>query len=114
VLRRVEVEHEADQRPLEARPCSHVDGEARAGELGGAFEIQNPKRLAQFPVRLGGKVPRPLRRVREMRLYHYVVGLGFAGGYFIARKVGNAGEREAELLVELRGGLVEGFELVFE
>ncbi len=53
VLLGVHVEHEADERALEPRACAHVDGEARAGELGGAFEVENAEGFADFPVRLG-------------------------------------------------------------
>ena len=47
-------------------------------------------------------------------LYGLVVGLGCADGNFVAGEVGNAGQGQAQLLVEARGGLVELVELVFE
>jgi hypothetical protein len=52
----VQVEHEADERALQPRACAHVDGEARAAELGGAFEIEDAEGFAEFPVGLGGEV----------------------------------------------------------
>ena len=56
VLLGVQVEHEADQRPLQPRSRAHVDGEARPAQLGGAFEVENAERLADLPVRLGLEV----------------------------------------------------------
>ena len=44
----------------------------------------------------------------------FVVGFGDADGDFVAREIGDAGERLTQLLVELGGGLVELVEFVFE
>ena len=97
VLLGVHVEHEADQRALQPRPRAHVDGKARAGELGRAFEIENAEGFADLPVRLG-------REIEFLRLAPgfdgFVVGFGDADGHFVAGEVGNAGERQAQLLVE--------------
>ena len=107
----MQVEHEADEGALEARACAHVDGEARAAELGGAFEVEDAELLAEFPVRLWGEIE---VRLLAPGLDGDVVGFGCADGDFVAGEVGNAGEREAHLLVESGRGLVELVELVFE
>ena len=111
VLLGVHVEHEADERTLEARAGAHVDGKSRAAELGSAFQIENAELLAEFPVRLGGEV--------ELRLFAPgldgdVVFFGLADGDFVAGEVGDAGEREAHLLVERGRRLIQLVELLFE
>ena len=103
----MQVEHEADQSSLEPRARAHVNGEACAGELGGAFQIENAESLAQFPVGLGGEVPCAVSGVGEVGPDDDVVGFGLSCRHFVAREVGDAGEREAKLLVKLGGGLVE-------
>ena len=107
----MQVEHEVDQRPLQPRARAHVHGETRAGELGRAFEIENAERFADFPVRLGRR-----SRIAALApgLDGHVVGFGDADGNFVAGEVGNAGQRQAQLLVERGRGLVELVELVLE
>ena len=105
------VEHEADEGSFEAGTCAHVDGEARTAELGGALEVEDAELFAEFPVRFGSEI--------EVRLFAPgldgdVVFFGLAGGDFVARQVGDAGEGEAHLLVECGRGLVEFVELVFQ
>ena len=46
--------------------------------------------------------------------YGDVVGLREPGRHFVAREVGNARQREAQIVVELGRGLVELVQLVFE
>ncbi len=46
VLGGVEVEHEVDERAFEARALPIVDGEARAGDLGGAVEVEDAEGFA--------------------------------------------------------------------
>ena len=111
VLGGVQVEHEADEGALEAGACAHVDGEARAGELGGALEVENAEGFAELPVGLGGEVE---GGIFAPGFDGDVVGFGCAGGDFVAGEVGNAGERQAHLLVESGGGLVELVEAIFE
>ncbi len=65
VLLRVQVEHEADQRPLQPRPGAHVHRKARPAQLGRAFKVQDAKRFAQFPVRLGLKIERAASHPRS-------------------------------------------------
>ena len=107
----MQVEHEADQRAFQPRARAHVDGKTRAAELGGAFEVENAERFAEFPVGLGREVE---FGILAPGLDGDVVGFGDAGGHFVAGEVGHAGERQAQLLVEGGGGLVELVELVFE
>ena len=65
VLLRVQVEHEADQRPLQPRARAHVDGKPRAAQLGGAFQVENAQRFAKFPVRLRAQSRRSASRPRS-------------------------------------------------
>ena len=105
------VEHEADERAFEAGARAHVDGEARAAELGGTLQIQDAELFAKFPVRLGREI--------EVRLFAPglngdIVLFGLAGGNFVARQVGDAGKGEAHLLIERGSGFVEFVEVVFQ
>ena len=56
VRARVEVEHELDERPLEPGAGPEVGGEAGAGHLGAALEVEDAEIGPQVPVRLGGEV----------------------------------------------------------
>ena len=49
VLLRVQVQHEPDQRPLQARPRAHVHRKPRPAQLGRAFQVQNPQRSRRSP-----------------------------------------------------------------
>ena len=107
----MQVEHEADQRPLQPRPGAHVHRKPRPAQLGRAFQVEDPQRFAQLPVRLGLKVERTLL---APGLHRDVVGFGGADGHFIAGQVGNARQRKPHLLVESGRGLVQFVELVFQ
>ena len=50
--RAVQVQHELDERPLEARPQVPVDGEARPGDPGPALEVEDAELGPEVPVRL--------------------------------------------------------------
>ena len=68
VLAGVQVEHEGDQRALESRAGAEGDGEARAGELGAALEVEDAQRRPEVPVRLGLEVePRGSPTTRSTR-----------------------------------------------
>ena len=54
--RAVQVQHELDERPLEARPQVPVDGEARPGDPGRALEVEDAELGPEVPVRLRGEV----------------------------------------------------------
>src|SRR6185436_17780244 len=56
VLAGVEVEHQRDERPLEPRAGAEVGGEARAGELGAALEVEDAEPRSEVPVRLRREV----------------------------------------------------------
>ena len=51
VLRGVDVEEEVDERALERRAGAAVDGEAGAGDLGAALEVEDAEPLRDVPVR---------------------------------------------------------------
>ena len=55
VLASVEVEHEGGEGSLEAGALAEVDGEAGAGDFGGAFEVEDAEGLADLPVRAWGE-----------------------------------------------------------
>ena len=111
MLAGVEVEHEVGEGALEACSLAEVDDEARAGDFGGAVEVEDAEGFTEFPVRLGGEgegwdgAP---------GFFDAVVVLGFAerdGG------AGEIGERLQDLLEALVGGcgcLLERVGAVFE
>ncbi len=49
----VEVQHEVDQGPLQPGTGAQVKREARSGDLGGAFQVEDVQRRADVPMRLG-------------------------------------------------------------
>ena len=104
VLARVDVEHEVDQRAFQLRAQAPVEGEARAGDLGGALEIEDAEFGAEIPVRLGLEIE--LRGLAPAAHFD-VVGFGAAHRHGFVRDVGNAGEQFLELLVH-------GFHLLVE
>ena len=106
----MQVEHEADQRPLQPRARAHVDRKPRSAQLGRAFQVENAKRFADLPVRLGLEIEVSLL---APGLDSDIVGLAGSRGNFIARQVGNAGQRLAQLLVEFRSRPVQLVHLVF-
>ncbi len=97
VLAGVHVEHEIDERALQLRAQAPVQGEARAGDLGGALEIQDAQFRAQVPVRLGLEIE--LRRLAHAPHFHVVVGVS-AHRHGFVRHIGDAGQQFAELLVQ--------------
>ena len=56
VLARMHVEHEVDQRAFQLARPAPINGEPRAGDLGGAFQIQDAQLRAQIPMRLGFEI----------------------------------------------------------
>ena len=102
VLARVQVEHEGHERPRQPRARSAQHGEARAGELRPALEIQDAERRPEVPVGLRREVkrarlsPGPLEPVGR---------LVFPAGHRLVRDVGDARldrrERLAVLLLLL-------------
>ena len=46
----MDVQHEIDERAFELRAQTPVDGETRAGDFGGALEIENAEVGAQVPM----------------------------------------------------------------
>ena len=52
----VEVEHEVDERALQARPHVVHDGEAAVGDLDAALEVDPAVLFGQFPVLLRGEI----------------------------------------------------------
>src|SRR5687767_10812809 len=50
MLRRVQVEHEIDQGAFQSRTYAVEDREPRAGNLGGALQVENAQRRSQIDV----------------------------------------------------------------
>src|SRR5258707_8094017 len=55
----MDVQHEVDERPLEQGAGAEVDGEAGAGELGAALEVEDAELGPQVPVGLGREIEVP-------------------------------------------------------
>ena len=110
VLRGVQVEHEADEGALEAGTCAHVDGKTRAGELGGAFEIEDAEGFAELPVGLGGESRRS--GLSPQVLTVTLSASDWPAGTSSRVRLGMPASRLAQLLVERCGGLVELVEFV--
>ena len=66
------IEEEIDQRALQLRAQAPVEREAGAGQLGGAFQIEDAERLSQLPVRLGCEVE--FRRLAPAPYFLVVIG----------------------------------------
>ncbi len=95
----MQVEHEVHQGALELGAEIPVESEAGAGDLGGAFQVEDAELLAELPVRLGGEI----ECGRRAPALDFDVGvLVVADGDGVVRKVGNAGQNVVELAV---GGL---------
>ena len=89
VLAGVQIEHEIGQRPLQPRSQVPVHREARAGKLGGAFEIEHAQRFTQFPVRFGREIE--LRRRAPAPDFNIIFGRLSHGHAFVGQ-IGDAGE----------------------
>ncbi len=103
MLAGVQVEHEVHQRALQPRAQVPIDGEARAGQLGGALQVEDAQLLAQLPVRLGREVE--LRR-RAPAAHFDVVRFGLADRNAVVGKIGDAGQDVAQSCVRLLGNLL--------
>ena len=86
------------ERAFEFGAQSPVDGEAGAGDFGGAVEVENAEFRAELPVRLGREIE---RRGRADAADFDVIFGGFAGGDGFVGDVGDAGEEVAEFFVQL-------------
>ena len=61
VLARMHVEHEVDEGALQFGAHVPIEREARAGNFGGAFQVEDAQVLAQVPVGLGFEIERGRR-----------------------------------------------------
>ena len=84
VLAGVHVQHEVDQRALQLRAQAPVDGEARAGDFGGALEIQDAEVRARGPNALWASKSK-LRRRAPAADFDVIVG-ALAGGHGVVRQ----------------------------
>ena len=60
----MQVEHEADEGPLQPRPGAHVHRKPRTAQLGRALQVEDTESLTQFPVRLRFEIEGPSSRPR--------------------------------------------------
>lgn len=102
----VEVEHEGDERPLEACAGSRVTGEAGAADFCGALEVYEVKALGDGDMVFALGSP----DVSPAADFLIIVGGGAVGGVI----VGEIGDAEEQILLVLPGGgdfLLEGLHL---
>ena len=99
MLARVQVEHEVHQRALQLRAQVPVDGEARAGQLHGALQVENAEFGPQIPMRLRSEIK--FRRRAPAADFDVVFG-ALSDGHAGVGKVGNAGENFAQARVQIR------------
>ncbi len=109
MLAGVQIEHEVGQRPLQLRAQIPVHGEARAGKLGGAFEIENSQLLPKFPVRLGREIE---FRWRAPAPDFDIVFRGLADRHAFVGQVGNAGQDVLQTGFEICGGFLQLLDLL--
>ena len=106
MLAGVDIKHEGDKGAFELCSIAPVDGEAGAGDLRCAFEVENAELHAELPVGFGLEA----EGGDGSPLFDFdVAALVGADGDFVAGEIGNAGEDGAQLFFRLVGG---GFELV--
>ena len=86
VLRRVQVQHEVDQRAREARAGTDQHGEPRARDLRAALEVDDAERRTEIPVRLRREVERARR---AMSTHFDVVGAALPDRHALVRQIGN-------------------------
>ena len=91
MLARVQVEHELDQRAVQARQRSGHQRKPGAGDLAGRFEIEHPERFAEVGVVLGVEIK--LSRLAPAADFD-VAALVFAVRHAVVRQVG---ETESDL-----------------
>ncbi len=97
MLARVHIEEEVDQRPLQLRAHAPIDGEARARDFGGAFQVENVQLRAQIPVSLGFEIECwRLPPTADLD----VVLRGFSHRHRLVRNIGDAGQQGAERFVQ--------------
>ncbi len=89
----VQVQHEADERPLQARAPILEDVEARPGDLHAPVEVQDAPARARIPVRLGREGETALD---AFFAHHAVFAVVFSDGN---RRVGQVGQLK-QLLFE--------------
>ena len=78
------------ERALQARAVTAQHREARAGDLGGALEVEDPQRLADLVVGARLEVePRGLAPAA----HHHVVSVARAARDRLVRRVGNVQEQ---------------------
>src|SRR3990172_10799476 len=93
------MEHERDERALEPGALAAQHGEARAAQLGGALEVEDPEPGAEVDVVPGGEGQ---GRLLPPARHDLVVGLARAGRDARVRDVGEVEEALAGLFLDPR------------
>ncbi len=105
----VDVEEEVYNRTIEAGSGTPVEGEAGAGNLDGAFEIEDAEFGAEVPMGLGFEIE--LCGFAGAAHLDVIVGR-FSDGDRFVRDVGDAGEERLELVVDGLDLFVQGGDLI--
>ena len=104
MLARVHIKKKVRECTLKPRPPTFVDGKTGSSDLGGGFEIEDARALANFPVRLGLEIK---LRGRAPATHLFIVCGAGAHGHRRMRNVGN-GEQEFALSGIERGNALVG------
>ncbi len=105
VLARVNVQHEVDQRAFQPGADAPIDGKPRAGDFGGALQIQNLQLGPEIPMRLGLKIE--LARLAPAADFDVVVR-ALAHRHGFVRNIRNAGHQIAESFIDGLGFFIQG------
>ncbi len=118
MLAGVNVQKEIDERPLQSRADAPVNRKPRAGDLGGALQIQDLQLRAQIPMRLGFEIE--LARLAPAAHFDVVVR-ALAHRHGLVRDVGDAGHQIAKgfvgglgLFIQRRDAFADGAALLLE
>src|SRR5690606_7637650 len=94
---RMEVDHEINKSSLEPSPGPTIDDKAGAGELGGAFKIQDAEVFPEVPV--GFRLEIEIAN-RPPSTHLPVLLLGSAHGALLVREIGNHHQKSLKLLLD--------------
>ncbi len=108
MLAGVHVEHEVDEGALQFGAHVPIQGEAGAGDFGGAFQVQDAEFRPQVPMRFGGEIVGA--GLAHAAHFHVVVGV-LAHRHGFVRDVGDAGQQILKLGVDALHLLVQGCDL---
>src|SRR5260370_1781688 len=109
MLARVNVEHELDKRPLQARAIAEQEGETRSRHQGRPLEVHDAERLAQVVV--GPRREVEIRLVPPLPRDHVVL-LGLTDRHRFVEEIWDLQEQEVELMFHRVRQLERGLRLI--